>query len=845
MQCLKTLCALLCASLLLAACGGGGGGGGGDSTPRPIANAGPDQTVEMGTTVTLDGTQSSSPTDGATLSYTWSLASKPVGSTAALSDEAGAQPTFVTDLPGTYEADLVVNDGTADSGHDAVIITATNPDPVAIAETEHHVLIGTTVMLDGNSSVPPTGGDAAQLIYNWHLQDLPTGSTASLAQTGTGLTSFYADVAGTYTAILTVSYQEKTSAPLTVTIVAGNANSKPMADAGGPYTIERGQTLTLDGTGSSDADNDQLSYRWYLMSPGNDAAPAAIWIPNGSELTLDNGLQGHDTASPTLTPDVAGTWTAYLVVHDGTSISNLSSASITVTKPESAENTPPVASFYSKPRVGFIAPVPTDEVELGGTVWSSGSSYDIDGTNIGSSNRRYQWISTPAGYDAEDLTGKGSFSFTPTVEGQYTVEMTVNDGEVDSEPVRRTFIARTGANRAPTPSISVDSQTILVGQTGWFDGSGSTDPDDNALTYHWHLLDKPDGSTAQLRYQNVTRTDGTVLNNARAGIVADQAGVYIVILAVTDSHGVTSNLTSTYYGRILVKSQNNPPVIDSISNDNDHLVNRRRNTHFNDADQPYVIDDGSEPVLLYTQNAVDPDLDTLYYLWTLQQPAGSELPDASVDATFTAGKPLVAGTYTATAIVSDGIDTSEPHSLNFNAVQRADYPSLLLEDYHSAGEINSWDRVTQSGFATGMPGDAPRQRAFPYWDHADNSFPITAFQLVEGDNAIKNYRLTAFGGNYTIIKVHASAPRRSGTEAFSGKFSGLTEGQVIRRGESIDFSLILTAPANADEVMRDVGPDPELPEGAYDPGNALIGMTYTFEIAEKPGWTFEYAPASY
>ena len=829
----------LCVSLLLAACGGGGGGG--NSTPRPAANAGVDQSVEMGTTVTLDGSQSSSPRQDASLTYAWTLTSKPVGSVAELSSDTAAMPTFVADLPGVYDASLVVHDGTAASGQDGVRITATNPDPVAIAQPAHHVLIGTTVLLDGSASVPPTGGDAALLVYEWMLLSAPAGSSASLAQTGTALTSLYADMAGEYSLSLVVHYEGMASEPLTVTITAGAANSKPVADAGGPYTIERGQTLTLDGTASSDADNDALSYRWYMFYPGNASDFASIYIPNGSALRVENALVNFDTATPTLTPDVAGSWSAYLVVYDGTSISNISSASITVTAPAGAANTAPVASFFGTPRVGFIESTPTNEVELGATVWSSGNSWDVDGGFIGSSNRRYEWISTPAGYAEEDLTGRGSFSFTPSVAGQYTVEMIVNDGELDSEPVQRTFTARTGANRAPSPIINVDSQTILVGSTGWFDGSDSTDQDGDPLTYHWHLLDRPDGSTATLQFQNVTREDGAVLRNARAGFTADMPGIYLVQLAVRDSHGVTNNLSSSYYGRVLAKSENNPPVIGRISNDNDHYIVRRRNTHFNDTDQPYVLG-GSEAVELYAQNAVDPDLDVLYYLWTLTQPAGSELVDAGVNPAFMIGTPEVAGQYSATAIVSDGIVTSEPLTLDFRVVERDDYPSLMLEDHYSS-TINQWDMSQRN---SNPPEAFPRQRAFPYWNHDDTSFPVWPHDMQEGDNIVKNYRLTAYGGNYTLINVRTTAPRRPGAEVFSGKFGGLTEGQVIAQGESVEFSLVLTAPANANDLIRNggIGPDPEAGD-IYASGNVLVGLTYTFEIAEKPGWTFEYSPASH
>jgi 6-phosphogluconolactonase len=91
--------------------------------PPPIANAGPDQTVLVKQTVTLDGSASSDP-DGDPLTFQWSLTSIPIGSRATLSAPTATRPTFMVDLPGSYVVQLIVNDGTANSASDSVTITS-------------------------------------------------------------------------------------------------------------------------------------------------------------------------------------------------------------------------------------------------------------------------------------------------------------------------------------------------------------------------------------------------------------------------------------------------------------------------------------------------------------------------------------------------------------------------------------------------------------------------------------------------------------------------------------------------------------------------------------------------
>jgi mono/diheme cytochrome c family protein len=76
-----------------------------------------------------------------------------------------------------------------------------NRAPVARAGTARSVAIGATVALDGRASSDPDGN---AITYAWTLQ-APSGSAAALTGAGTSQPSFVADVAGTYTASLTVS----------------------------------------------------------------------------------------------------------------------------------------------------------------------------------------------------------------------------------------------------------------------------------------------------------------------------------------------------------------------------------------------------------------------------------------------------------------------------------------------------------------------------------------------------------------------------------------------------------------------------------------------------------------
>src|SRR5205823_7549462 len=190
--------------------------GGGCVVPSnrpPTGDAGTDQVVNVGDIVTLDGSRSSDP-DGDALTYSWTFTAVPPASSTTPTGETTAMPTFVADIAGTYVAQLVVNDGRADSLPATVHVTTRNRAPLANAGANQTVAVGATVILDGSGSFDPDGDP---LTYSWTLTTTPPGSAAALAGAATATPMFVADVAGTYTAQLLVADGRGGSASAMVT----------------------------------------------------------------------------------------------------------------------------------------------------------------------------------------------------------------------------------------------------------------------------------------------------------------------------------------------------------------------------------------------------------------------------------------------------------------------------------------------------------------------------------------------------------------------------------------------------------------------------------------------------
>lgn len=276
----------------------------------PVANAGPDQKVFVGETVQLDGSKSSD-VDGDYLSYFWSFNSKPTGSLAQISDPNAVLPTFRMDKPGTYIVQLVVNDGIIDGTPDTVQIDTQNSPPVADAGPDQSVYIDATVQLDGSKS---SDVDGNQITYSWSLLSVPLGSIAQLSSSSTTMPTFAVDKPGTFIVQLIVNDGAVDSAPDTVRI--DTQNSPPVANAGPDQNVFVDDTVQLDGSGSKDADGDQLGFFWALISKPEESG--SIILSASAEKT-------------TFKPDLPGTYIGQLIVRDGKVESDPDTVVITAT----------------------------------------------------------------------------------------------------------------------------------------------------------------------------------------------------------------------------------------------------------------------------------------------------------------------------------------------------------------------------------------------------------------------------------------------------------------------------------------------------------------------------------
>lgn len=388
----------------------------------------------------------------------------------------------------------------------------TNQKPIANAGYDQTIEIGSYLRLVGNGS----DADNDSLIYRWSVIEKPSQSKVLLTKVSERESTFTPDVQGQYVIQLVVNDGKQDSNPSTIKVNV--TQSTPIADAGNLQNITLGDALILDGSKSYDYDKDYITYYWTIESK-----------PSNSNLTIP--FLDIYKVNPTLTPDVQGKYIFNLVVHDGKVHSTKSTVEVNVAKGNSA----PVAKIQD------VSP----EYKVGSKVLLDSNSSDADGDPL-----TYNWVleSKP-----ENSLAQLSLSTTvrPTIIldsiGAYKISLVVNDGKVSSN--KDTIILNSwGENSAPIADAGIN-QSAVTDQTVRFDGSQSTDPENDALTYTWSIVSKPENSKSSL-YGEKT---------AYPSFKPDIEGTYIFGLIVNDGR-VTSKPSS-----VTLNVKHKPEIILSSS----------------------------------------------------------------------------------------------------------------------------------------------------------------------------------------------------------------------------------------------------------------------------------------
>ena len=578
----------------------------------PVANAGPDRTAQVGDTVSLDGSGSSD-IDNDALSFTWTIVSRPSASTASLSSRNVVRPTVLIDEAGAYVFRLVVNDGSVDSAPDTITISTVNTSPVANAGADQGRCVGDAVTLDGSGS---SDVDDDELEFSWSFTSRPAGSSAALANAGSVSPSFTLDKAGDYVLRLIVSDGSALSEPDSVTV--STQNTAPVANAGLDQTVQAGATATVSGSGSSDVDNDELTFAWSFTSR-----------PSGSTAALDAPTQ----VTSRFTVDVAGDYVLQLVVNDG----RANSAPDTVTV--STENSPPVAD---------AGPAQTRRI---------GQEVQLDGSGSSDANNdplqfRWSFTSRPQGstttiQDANTVHPR----FLVDAPGSFVIQLIVNDGAADSAPDTVTISTE---NSAPTANAGPD-QTREAGNLVTLDGSASSDPDNDELTFRWGFLSRPEGSETALSSRTALAPTFTI----------DVSGTYVVQLVVND--GTKDSAPDT----VTISTENSPPVADAGADIAATLYD-------------VITLDGSA--------SYDVDGQELVYSWSFTaRPAASITTldnPVAVRPSFTVD---VGGSYVVQLIVSDGVLYGTPDTVTISTENSPPVANAGADQTRLPGQLATLD----------------------------------------------------------------------------------------------------------------------------------------------------------
>ncbi|HDT6029841.1 TPA: glycoside hydrolase [Enterobacter cloacae subsp. cloacae] len=306
--------------------------------------------------------------------------------------------------------------------------------------------------------------------------------------------------------------------------------------------------------------------------------------------------------------------------------------------------------------------------------------------------------------DARSATAKGKYVLAKNLGGLFAWSIDSDNGDILNAMNESLLGSSTPdpvvTNHAPVASAA--DQTVTGPATVTLDGSASTDPDGDALTYKWTQISGPSVTLTNSTKAKATFSVGAVTSNQTLAFR----------LTVTDPKGLSSTADVQVVNK--APKANQAPV-----------VNQMQNVTL-EAGQTYALN----------VQAADPDGDALTYAWSVPSDMHATGTDTS-SVQITAPDVTTDSTYTLSVVVSDG-KTSVQSNVQVTVTPKAT-PVVPDEDNTPSDEGNTpsdeGNTPSDEGTATGScdnPVDANASK-YAAWE---SSKIYNNGDMVSSDNLV-------------------------------------------------------------------------------------------------------------
>lgn len=287
-------------------------------------------------------------------------------------------------------------------------------------------------------------------------------------------------------------------------IKTNNPPTTPVLSSITPNPAGAGQDVTLIATSTDPDAGDRITYAWEIIKPSNGGT-----------------IYATTSSSVVQTVNVVGTWTLYCTAVDTCGARSakagpwtLQVANITVSSPASGET-----------------------VFIGGSKTIEWTSTGLAGNVKIDRKNGCDWLPIAA-----SVSNTGTYSWLVTEPANNSCIIRVSSEQNPNiAGFSGSFVVR-NPNQAPgTPSIAITPNPVQAAQVC---ATGSTDPEGDAITYHWEIIDPNN--------QTMTRTE----TNSCFNFTATMAGNWTFYCTAIDAFGAQSEKAGPQIDTLCPAGQN-------------------------------------------------------------------------------------------------------------------------------------------------------------------------------------------------------------------------------------------------------------------------------------------------